>query len=178
MKRGLLYFLFSLTFVGLLAAQSNEASAVSNGPQIVFKLDDIWQKNGDVPSAWHRVYEYAQETGLPFTMGVICRNLVGAKPEFYETLKAWNESGLIEYWNHGYDHKKWDVDGQPVYEFKGSGYAHQLKHFQDSQDLGRELLGIEFTAFGAPFNAIDADTEKMLNAFPEIKVWLYGPWKH
>jgi peptidoglycan/xylan/chitin deacetylase (PgdA/CDA1 family) len=178
MNKSLLYFIFALTSTGLFAAQGDDSPAVSTGPKVIFKLDDGYQKNGLVPTPWHRVYEYAQKNDLPFTMGIVCRNLRGGKPEFYETLKAWHASGLIEYWNHGYDHKMWEVDGETVYEFSGSGYEHQYQHFKDSQDLGRELLGIEFTAFGAPFNKIDEDTEKMLNEFPEIKIWLYGPRKH
>jgi peptidoglycan/xylan/chitin deacetylase (PgdA/CDA1 family) len=163
--------------MGLLHADSDESSTAPADFKVVLKLDDIWKtKSGGLPPKWQRMYDYAEANQLPFTMGVICNNIVNATPEFYDTLKAWQASGLIEFWNHGFDHKRWEVDGETVYEFSGSGYEHQLKHFQDAQDIGRDLLGIEFTTFGAPFNQVDADTERMLESFPEITAWLYGPW--
>lgn len=143
--------------------------------QVVLKLDDMSQSQGGIPSQWQRVYDYATERGTPISVGIICNSLEGDNAGYFDALKAWNASGLVEFWHHGYDHKQWTVDGKRMREFAGSGYDHQFKHFKDSQDLASEKLSIDFTTFGAPFNATDEDTKRVLQQYPGITVWLYGP---
>ena len=155
---------------------SNAAPVSDNPPKvtIVLKLDDMQQKRGAIPATWQRVYDYTEERGIAFSAGVICNSLEGEAPAYFEGLKAWEASGRVELWNHGYDHKMWKEGETRIREFKGSGYEHQLQHMQRSQDLGREKLGLTFVTFGAPFNGTDADTENVLAQMPGLKVWLYG----
>ncbi|MDQ8208890.1 DUF2334 domain-containing protein [Coraliomargarita sp. SDUM461003] len=157
-------------FQAFAAPASDNQSEVS----IILKLDDMQQKRGAIPATWQRVYDYAGQRGIPFSAGVICNSLEGEAPEYFESLKAWEASGRVELWNHGYDHKMWNEGETRIREFKGSGYEHQFKHMQRSQELGREKLGLTFVTFGAPFNGTDADTEKVLARMPGLKVWLYG----
>ena len=58
-------------------------------------------------------------------------------------------------------------------EFSGTGYEHQKRHFTQSQDLLKEVLGRSSIAFGAPYNAIDADTVRVFNEAPEMRL-LFG----
>jgi peptidoglycan/xylan/chitin deacetylase (PgdA/CDA1 family) len=39
--------------------------------------------------------------------------------------------------------------------------------------LGKEKLGITFRTFGAPYNATDATTVQVLEANPDMRVWLF-----
>jgi peptidoglycan/xylan/chitin deacetylase (PgdA/CDA1 family) len=145
------------------------------GSKVVLKFDDLRQVDGAVAAAWQRVHALAAERSIPFSVGIICNSLEPSAPNYFKMIQDWHAGGSVEFWNHGYDHEMWEVDGERVREFIGSGYAHQLQHFQRSQDLARQKLGIEFTTFGAPFNCIDADTVKVLGQFPEISVWMNGP---
>lgn len=166
-----------LLFLSFLCASHvmHAGSAVDNSDlQVILKLDDMQHRGRGVPVKWQRVYDYAVEQSLPISVGIICNSLDGDYPVYFETLKAWHAGGQVEFWNHGYDHKMWKVDEKKVYEFSASGYEHQYQHFADSQRLGLEKLGLVFTTFGAPFNATDADTLKVFEAFPEITVWLFG----
>ncbi len=174
MKKRLLYFcaccLFCLQACALDDGVSGEQDAVS----VILKLDDMMQRSGAIPQTWQKVYDYAEERGMPFSAGVICNSLEGEAPVYFEGLKAWEASGLVELWNHGYDHKQWTEDGARIREFHGSSYEHQFEHLKNSQDLGREKLGLTFATFGAPFNATNELTVKALSELPELNVWLYG----
>jgi peptidoglycan/xylan/chitin deacetylase (PgdA/CDA1 family) len=143
--------------------------------KVILKLDDMVQKGGEVPQQWQRVHAYGVEQSLPLSMGIICNSLDGVYPNYFQTLKEWNASGLVEFWNHGYDHRQWQADGQRVREFNASGYEHQSEHFQRSQQLAVDKLDLDFTTFGAPFNSTDAETDRVLQETPEITAWLYGP---
>jgi peptidoglycan/xylan/chitin deacetylase (PgdA/CDA1 family) len=154
---------------------SNAPYRSDGAPKVVLKFDDLRQVDGAVAPAWQRVHALAKEHSIPFSVGIICNSLVPTAPSYFKMIQDWHASGVVEFWNHGYDHEMWDEGGVRVREFIGSGCAHQLKHFQLSQDLGRQKLGIEFTTFGAPFNCIDADTVEVMKQFPEISVWMNGP---
>lgn len=56
---------------------------------------------------------------------------------------------------------------------------HQLeKTVRLLQSLGSGKTGVFFVTFGAPFNATDANTVKILEEDTEIQVWLYGDVKN
>jgi peptidoglycan/xylan/chitin deacetylase (PgdA/CDA1 family) len=164
-----------LAVISTVAGLNAEAAGQDASFKVIFKLDDMIQRGGEVPGKWQRVYAYGVERPLPISIGIICNSLDGDYPDYFATLKAWNAGGLVEFWNHGFDHKQWQVDGARVREFSASGYAHQQQHFQRSQQLAEEKLNLVFTTFGAPFNSTDADTLTVLQETPEITAWLYGP---
>ncbi len=146
-------------------------------PLVVLKLDDLcvaWNK----PQAWQKVADFARERGIKVTFGIITTGLDKDTPEaeaYREWIRKEHDEGTVEFWHHGLDHKRWEEDGEPVFEFKNSGYEHQQDHITRGQQLARENLGFVFTAFGAPFNAFDADTAKALQEDPDINIWVYGP---
>ncbi|WP_309380874.1 hypothetical protein [Cerasicoccus frondis] len=125
----------SLLPISILAVEPTPVTVV------VFKMDDVCARHGDVPERWQRLYDFAIEEQVPVSMGIICDSLEGDQPAYFQTLTAWSSSDLIELWNHGYDHKRWMDGDAKVSEFSNSGLEHQLKHIGDSQRLGREKLG-------------------------------------
>ena len=148
-------------------------------PYIVLKLDDLVHTGGKkVPVAWIRVADYLRGRNIQCAMGIICDSLEDDAPEFTDWIKAQHDGGLIEFWNHGFDHKEWVENGVTVQEFKGSGYDLQRDHFAHAQALAVQKLGFPLTTFGAPFNATDDSTVKVLEDTPEITVWLYGDTGH
>jgi peptidoglycan/xylan/chitin deacetylase (PgdA/CDA1 family) len=151
-------------------------------PKIVLKLDDLGPaKNGKVPAQWLRVTEYAKAHNIKVSFGIIATGMTREAPEFFQWVKDRNAEGMIEFWNHGWDHgSRPDATtaGKVVQEFNGETYEYQKKHMTDSNQLAREKLGFPFVSFGAPFNATDANTVKVLTEDPDIKVWLFGDAKN
>ena len=171
--RSILFILFSTLFISL-AIPAPAISAEPGGPIVVLKLDDMVNQNGDIPLRWKAVIDHLQKEKIKFSIGIICNSLETNAPTYLSALTELAQSGSVELWNHGYDHNRWDENGTLFFEYKGPGEEQQHEHFKKSQDLAKEKLGVELVTFGAPFNAVDATTAKVLALFPEIKVWLYG----
>lgn len=152
-------------------------SVFAADPIVVLKLDDMVYQGGDIPPRWQAVIQHLEKEKLKFSIGIICNSLETGTAAYLSSLANLAKSGNVELWNHGFDHERWQVDGKTVFEFCGPSEAQQKEHFQKSQQLGRDKLGIEFVTFGAPFNATDGSTAKLLSSFPEIQVWLYQPAK-
>jgi peptidoglycan/xylan/chitin deacetylase (PgdA/CDA1 family) len=126
------------------------------------------------------VAEYAKARNIKVSFGIIASGLADNAPEFFQWVKDRNAEGSIEFWNHGWDHGE-RVDaatGKKIQEFCGETYEYQKKHMADSNQLAREKLEFPFVSFGAPFNAIDATTVKVLEEDSDIKVWMYGDAKN
>jgi peptidoglycan/xylan/chitin deacetylase (PgdA/CDA1 family) len=150
-------------------------------PRIVLKLDDLGPaKNGKVPDRWLKAADYAKAHKIKVSMGIIAKGMAAEAPEFFQWVKDRNAEGSIEFWNHGWDHgsRQDGTGGQIIQEFNGESYEYQKKHMTDSNQLAREKLGFPFVSFGAPFNATDANTIKVLQEDPDIKVWIYGDAKN
>ncbi|MDF3127672.1 polysaccharide deacetylase family protein [Kiritimatiellaeota bacterium B1221] len=139
---------------------------------VILKLDDFSSRTEVPTENWQRVVDYIHEHNLTASFGMIGRDIKRATPAFCEWIRGQQESGRIEFWNHGLTHQRVEKDGKKVAEFQ-EPFAAQVDTLEQTQRLGEEKLGIVFTAFGAPFNAINADTAKALEAVG-IKVWLYG----
>jgi peptidoglycan/xylan/chitin deacetylase (PgdA/CDA1 family) len=143
-------------------------------PKIVIKLDDFGESHGGVHEKWRKVADFAKARNIKVTFGIIGKRMVGDCPEFVQWTKDQHAAGRIEFWHHGWDHAERTVDGKRIMEFSGESYEHQKQHFEDTQKLAREKLGFAFVSFGAPFNATDDNTVKVLQEDPDIKVWMYG----
>ena len=156
---------------GMVHAQSpTDAKPVQPAPFIILKLDDLtW----DSP-AWRKTIGVLKEKNIKSSIGIICNSLEGNRDPYYAWIKGIQETGLVEFWNHGLTHKEWKEGEVKVQEFKGTTYEQQKDGFSKSQQLAKEKLGITFRTFGAPFNGTDESTLKVLNEDSDIKVWFYG----
>ncbi|AHF90416.1 polysaccharide deacetylase [Opitutaceae bacterium TAV5] len=147
----------------------------AEAPLIVLKLDDMRARDGKVPAAWQRVVDFAVERKIKISVGIICNSLAADNPDYIAGLKKIAATGLVEFWHHGYTHgSSKDADGGRVTEFSRSSYEKQRDSLLRGMQLAQEKLGVTFVAFGAPFNATDATTARVLSEIPEIRVWLYG----
>lgn len=171
-------FLKLFTLCALVAGSGHmihPAYAADTASQkVILKLDDMSHRGGKVPDSWERTYEYLSEQNVAFSVGIIGQSLGGETPLYFERLKAWAAGGLVEFWNHGYDHKQWESNGQRIREFQGTSYAHQFAHIMQTQDLAQANLGLTLVSFGAGFNSIDENTVQALQDCPDLKVWLFG----
>jgi len=133
---------------------------------VILKADDL--SFGDPKkdnSNWEKFFTYIINKGLKTSVGIIGECL--KKEEASSVIGALSKNDCFEFWNHGYsyEHKK---------EFLNSPYEKQKKLLTRTQDLGKERLGITFRAFGAPRNAINEDTRRVVEEDGDIKIWLNG----
>ncbi|MFT5124984.1 MAG: peptidoglycan/xylan/chitin deacetylase (PgdA/CDA1 family) [Candidatus Omnitrophota bacterium] len=138
----------------------------------IIKADDVWNRT----PKWDRFFEISQEKGVKVSAGVICNSLAGNNQSYEDWLRELHDSGWVEFWNHGWDHKRWTTDEDVKFsEFGGTGYAHQKKHFDDAQAIMKHVFGKAPIAFGSPYNACDADTLKVMNEDPDLRLFFcYG----
>ena len=138
----------------------------------IIKADDVRKETRN----WQRFFELSKEKGAKVSAGIICDSLEGAAGTYSAWLKGHEESGWVEFWNHGWDHKRWETpEKKKLSEFSGSGYAHQKKHYSDAQAIMKRVLGTSPIAFGTPFNAFDADTAKVLDEDPSMRLFFCNP---
>jgi len=134
----------------------------------IVKADDV---RGITPK-WDRFFTLSKGKGVKVSAGIICNSLQGNKKKYFDWLNKLGASGSVEFWNHGWDHKRWTTgEKKKISEFGGSGYEHQKKHFNDSQKLMKKILGVAPVAFGTPFNAVDADTVKVMNEDTDMRMF-------
>ena len=164
-----------------LATLYSQEAVPAKAPQIVIlKLDDLTTKDADasgVSTRWQQIANFVEKKKIKASVGIIANSLDADKPAFFEWIKAQNKKGLLEFWNHGQTHSEKLVDGKKIHEFKNVPFEEQKATLEKSQKLAKEKLGFDFAAIGTPFNTCSEDTEKVLEEFPEIKVWFFGPAK-
>lgn len=127
--------------------------------------------------------DFILERNLKASLGLIGLHLEKNDAQFVSHVRTLHSTGRFEIWNHGYDHQlnvtvKTVVNGEErsaVYcEFQNTFAEYQRRHLLKTQALARSELGISITAFGAPGNAFDATTVRVLDEVDEIRVWLFG----
>ncbi len=169
-SRSLLAWFCAVLLPSFALAQAPAAS--EQQPNIVIlKLDDLTKPN----AKFRRILDFLKSRNIKATAGIICNSLEKPNEAYYSWIKELNDSGMVEFWLHGYDHRQWkDTDGKDLMEFKGVPYEKQKEAITKSQELAKTKLGFPFRTFGAPFNAIDDAALKVLSEDPDLKVLLYG----
>lgn len=152
------------------AATVTSFAEEKEGPTIkiaIIKADDI---RGPT-EAWDRFIAVSTQRNVSVSCGIICSLLVDAPEAYKEWLIALDKTGRVEFWNHGWDHKRWEENGRSINEFCGSGYEHQKDHFTRAQNIVQEVLGHPPAVFGSPFNGYDKDTDRVLRETPAIQLF-------
>jgi peptidoglycan/xylan/chitin deacetylase (PgdA/CDA1 family) len=147
-------------------------------PVVILKLDDLKQQDGKVHHLWTRTMDYLANRNIKAGVGVICKTLEEATPEYIDWICKRHDSGLVEFWFHAWDHGVWKTEsGKQLSEFDGRPVEEQAKRLADSQRLAKEKLGFAFKTFGPPGGGHgphqDAATAQVMSEDPDIKVWLY-----
>ncbi len=140
-------------------------------PRVVIKLDDLKPgSDGGISPQWQRVVDYAREKQVKLSIGIIAQYMESGNADFFKWVQDLNAANRVEFWHHGWDHA---AVGN-LKEFSGQPYERQKDHMTKANALAREKLGFVFTSFGAPFNATDASTVRVLSEDPDLTVWIYG----
>ncbi|WP_009965239.1 DUF2334 domain-containing protein [Verrucomicrobium spinosum] len=160
------------TAILLLASLGTGQSATAAEPATrqrlaIIKADDVKGVNGK----WDRFIALSQQRDIVVSLGIITESLATQDPKYVAWIKKWADTGEVEFWNHGWDHKSWtDTAGKKLSEFGGSGLEHQKDHLLKAQSSFKTATGSPYTIFGSPFNAMDGDTARALNEIPELKL--------
>ncbi|MES2461156.1 MAG: DUF2334 domain-containing protein [Armatimonadota bacterium] len=154
------------------------AAARTAPAHILIKVDDLRVVRGGVHPRWQKLADFLKARKVKAGIGIICDSLEGDNPNYVRWIKEQRATGLIEFWNHGYNHKEWTVEGRKTQEFVGTSYEQQKESFTQSSRLAKEKLGFSLPAFGAPFNGTDATTVRVLQEDTDTRVWLYGDVKN
>lgn len=153
------------------------------GPPVLLKLDDLMGQgrgpNDSVAKTWQRVTDYLEGKGVKASYGILCESLVENRPGYLAWLKARQDKGLIEFWNHGFlNHFKEDKASGRIGQFVGTPIEEQSEYLTKGQKLFADKLGTQMHVFGPHSCAVDAATYAVLEEIPEITmVWFYGPPK-
>ncbi len=153
---------FSLVFI-LVSIVINVFSA----PKIILKFDDLSVKSNSI--SCQSVMNLLIQKQIKASFGIIAdRCDQTALQNLSPYLNATNSTGetLFEVWHHGLDHKNPEFGGQP--------YAYQKSHFEEADSLITAYLNIQMRTFGAPFNANDDNTVKVVSENKNYKVTLFG----
>lgn len=179
MKRNLGCF-SAATILAILAWSAIGSKAVSGeAPQqaaqvIVLKLDDVTtngaREGEPVSRRWQRVVDLLRQRELKASFGVIGYSLEEDNPVYFDWIKKLHAEGIVEFWNHGYRNRK---ATDKMGEFEGA-FEEQQKAVQQTQALSKQKLGIELKTFGPHWSGTNEHTGKVLDGFPEIKVWFHG----
>ena len=143
--------------------------------RIILKLDDLTcggaMDGNPVSPRRQRIVDFIQQKGLKASFGIICWSLEEGTPAYFDWIKKWHDSGTIEMWFHGFRNKK---DKHEPGEFDFGTAEEQRAIMEKSQRLAREKLGFSLRAFGEHWSGTTEETEKALQATPEIEIWLCG----
>ncbi|MDZ7370355.1 MAG: DUF2334 domain-containing protein [candidate division KSB1 bacterium] len=145
---------------------------------VIFKADDlIWDRKTVLPAGWFRFIELIRSKKARAALGIIGNYLEKADTQFCRTVKDLTVGGTFEIFNHGFTHQiggsAWTNPDKPS-EFYRTSEAEQLASLRKTQRLAREKLGLTLRAFGAPGNAFDKTTVRVINKDPDILIWFFG----
>lgn len=145
---------------------------------VMIKADDLIFPGNLRPGLdprWERFLAFLGEREIAASMGIVGQSIVKASDHEIVRVQELDRSGLIEFWNHGYDHLRGHTpDGKWWAEFYKVPYEQQQEHLQLTQDLARTRLGLSLRVFGAPFNMIDETTQAVVENNPEIQGWFHA----
>ena len=150
-----------ILILGVLLVFFHDVSGSEKDPRIIIiKADDVRKRT----AKWDKFFAVSRSRGVPVSAGVVCNSIEENELQYGNWIRANHESGWVEFWNHGYNHKRWKGEnGLKFHEFNRTGYDHQKKHFETCQRLLKDVLGQEPVAFGAPYNAMDEDTLRVIH---------------
>lgn len=150
-----------------------------HGQFVILKADDLVYEPGrpdGVPAGWRLFFDYIESHDLRASAGAIGQRMEQGGDEYFASLRALRKRGRVEFFNHGWSHEinVTGPDGVVRSEFRGTPYERQRDHLQATQALLRRRAGITLRGFGAPGNAIDETTARVVSECPELTYWFYG----
>ncbi|MEI6077069.1 MAG: polysaccharide deacetylase family protein [Verrucomicrobiota bacterium] len=142
------------------------ATAADLSKVVIIKADDFTGTN----QAWSNFLEASRAAGVKVSIGVITRSMRENLP-VQDWMRAQENKGDVEFWNHGWDHKRWSTNDFSISEFQGSGLVNQREHLIRSQAALKKLLGHDVITLGTPYNGFDSETAQAMNESPALRLF-------
>jgi hypothetical protein len=89
---------------------------------VILKADDlIFDREHVIPVNWKRFINIIENSAVKASIGIIGNSLETGSEAYFSAIKDLHFKGLIEFWNHGYDHLLNGINekGEKYHEFKG-----------------------------------------------------------
>ncbi|MDC7220246.1 MAG: polysaccharide deacetylase family protein [Spirochaetales bacterium] len=154
-------------------------------PVVILKLDDLRDYNLD---NFTRVADFVLSQNIKASFGINGIYLSGKSKEdpYVSRIKAWDRTGHIEIWHHGWDHST--AEDRSWYEYSerhkdsreeygditsNRNFERQFRDFINTIEIVEKVLGIELHSFGTPYNQNDETLIQVINQFPQIRVFLF-----
>lgn len=154
----------SLFSTGFLGAQ--EVPQAEKKPIIILKLDDVTA----LTPRWKKCAEFLAVENVKSSFGIIGYALEEPKPGLLDWIRQLHESGMVEFWNHGYKNRTGqDKQG----EFEVESAEEQKQAIERTQALVKEKLGITMRVFGPHWSGTNKVTEEALTQIPDIVAVFY-----
>jgi hypothetical protein len=135
-------------------------------PPIILKADDYGHPIDPISQG---LFDWLRARGYVASLGIITSHLAESRESAAQYREL--EHDGFELWFHGHTHRLEKTSG----EFSNTPLADQERSFAEGLRIGRELLGTDFTTFGAPGNAYDTTTATAVRSHPQIEAWFFGP---
>lgn len=148
--------------MGLMISSLTFGQKVQSPLKIILKLDDFPEHI----EIFKQVLDYLSERDIKAGLGVIAGKLDDSSTNFlrsYLKIKSNDKTNLFEIWHHGLYHEK----------FPDFTYEEQKARFEKGDSIVNARLGIQMHTFGAPFNASDSVTAKIISENPNYRVLLF-----
>jgi len=135
-------------------------------PVIILKLDDVV----GVAERWNKCVDFLKEENVKASLGIIGYSMDSSNQDLFDWIKKQNETGLFEFWNHGYRNRLGkDKQG----EFESDSVEEQREALVKTQNLVKEKTGISLATFGPHWSGTTEATVKALKGVPDIKIVFY-----
>lgn len=161
-------------FCAMAALSASQPSWAREEPKkiAIIKADDIRCPT----EKWDRFFTTSEGKGIKVSAGIICESLQDEKQDYVDWLRKLQATGMVEFWNHGWVHKRWtNEDGGKISEFSGTDYDYQKEHIADAQTLMEKVLGAPPVTFGSPYNKTDSTTARVLNKDSNLRLFFCYP---
>lgn len=146
----------------------NFVSGISfSATKIILKLDDLTALKGNCSGK--TTMDYLIKKQVKFSFGVIANGLDKTSLSTLEPyINATDSNGnkLFEIWHHGFDHI--------LPEFSAHTFEYQKQHFENANQIVKNLLGIQMHSFGTPGNTSDSITNKIIAENPNYKIFMFS----
>lgn len=145
----------------------------NNLPVVILKIDDLkyYAQGSEAEQSWDRFLHYIRSKNLKANIGAIGKhfdNNTDSSRWFHEDVKTdFLKDSSVEIFNHSYCYC-------PDTFTDISPYSVQYDTLDRAQKAIINTLGVTPVAFGSGANKKSADTIKVMNQHPQMKVWFFG----
>jgi peptidoglycan/xylan/chitin deacetylase (PgdA/CDA1 family) len=146
---------------------------------ILIKADDFAYDDGHadgLPDGWRLFFAYLEWKGIRASVGCVGERMADGSDAYFRKIAELGNSGRVEFFNHGWDHRlNVPLPGGGTFcEFRNTPYQEQFEHLLRTQTLMQARSGLVLHGFGAPGNAYDDATRRVVEEVVELDYWYFG----